>query len=157
MDPPNKKGKGGGINQRLRAEVTLEDDEVFAQTGERELPPSILAKLILNLYVWALIYPHLAQQIAAAAVGDLTNHCRRDFEKILPSMCLAMPLPVFTPLKSAADAQGFRNCLQWSIWPHEMFSSSYNHADDVAQIVDDDETTTTTTTRLEKGSGHSSV
>ena len=62
-----------------------------------------------------------------------------------------MPLPVFTPLKSAADAQGFRNCLQWSIWPHEMFSSSYNHADDVAQIVDDDETTTTTTTRLEKG------
>ena len=62
-----------------------------------------------------------------------------------------MPLPVFTPLKSAADAQGFRNCLQWSIWPHEMFSSSYNHADDVAQLVDDDETTTTTTTRLEKG------
>ena len=61
-----------------------------------------------------------------------------------------MPLPVFTPFKSAADAQGFRNCLQWSIWPHEMFSSSYNHADDVAQIVDDDETTTTTTTRLEK-------
>ena len=47
-----------------------------------------------------------------------------------------MPLPVFTPFKSAADAQGFRNCLQWSIWPHEMFSSSYNHADDVAQIVD---------------------
>ena len=149
---PTKKTKGGGINQRLRAEVTLEDDEVFAQTGERELPPSILAKLILNLYVWALIYPHLAQQIAAAAVGDLTNHCRRDFEKILPSMCLAMPLPVFTPLKSAAGAQGFRiftplksaagaqgfrNCIQWIIWPHEVFSSSYNHADDVAQIVDD--------------------
>ena len=137
MDPPNKKRKGGGINQRLRAEVTLEDDEVFAQTGERELPPSILAKLILNLYVWALIYPHLAQQIAAAAVGDLTNHCRRDFEKILPSMCLAMPLPVFTPLKSAAAAQGFRNCLQWIIWPHEVFSSLYNHADNAAQIVDD--------------------
>ena len=62
-----------------------------------------------------------------------------------------MPLPVFTPFKSAADAQGFRNCLQWSIWPHEMFSSSCNHADDVAQIIDGDETTTTTTTRLEKG------
>ena len=73
MDPPNKKTKGGGINQRLRAEVTLQDDEVFAQTGERELPPSILAKLILNLYVWALISPHLAQQIAGAAVGDLTK------------------------------------------------------------------------------------
>ena len=73
MEPPPKKRKGGGIRQQLRTEVTLEDDQVFAQTGERELPPSILAKLILNLYVWALISPQLGQQIAAAAVGDLTK------------------------------------------------------------------------------------
>ena len=163
MEPPSKKRKGGGINQRLRAEVELEDDEVFAQTGERELPPSILAKLIVNLYVWALISPQLAQQIAAAAVGDLTklqtrtiartqrprrmeeftdlqkiaaiggfgarpNMCRRELAKLLPSMCLAMPLPVFIPLKSAAAAQGFLNSLQWIIWPHEVFSSLYHNA-----------------------------
>ena len=162
MEPPPKKRKGGGIRQQLRTEVTLEDDQVFAQTGERELPPSILAKLILNLYVWALISPQLGQQIAAAAVGDLTklqtrtiartqrpkrmeeftdlqkiaaiggfgtrpNLCRRDLENLLPSMCLAMPLPVFIPLKSAAAAEGFRNCLQWIIWPHEVFSSLYHH------------------------------
>ena len=162
MEPPNKRRKGGGIYQRLRAECELEDDEVFAQTGERELPPSILAKLIFNLYVWALISPQLAQQIAAAAVGDLTklqtrtiartrrpkrmekftdlqkivaiggcgaraNDCRGDLEKLLPSMCLAMPLPVFIPLKSAAAAEGFRNCLQWIIWPHEVFSSLYHN------------------------------
>ena len=101
MDPPNKKTKGGGINQRLRAEVTLEDDEVFAQTGERELPPSILAKLILNLYVWALIYPHLAQQIAAAAVGDLTNHCRRDFENISP---------IYVPRNATSSFHPFEIC-----------------------------------------------
>ena len=121
MEPPQKKRKGGGIRQQMQAEVSLEDDKVFAQTGERELPPSILAKLILNLYVWALISPQLAQQIAAAAVGDLTklqtrtiartqrprrmqeftklqkiaaiggfgarpNMCRRDLEKLVPTL-----------------------------------------------------------------------
>ena len=44
MEPPNKKRKGGGSNQRLRAEAELEDNLVFAQTGERELPPSILER-----------------------------------------------------------------------------------------------------------------
>ena len=147
MEPPNKKRKGGGVNQRLRAEVDLEDDEVFAQTGQRELGPSFLAKLILNLYVWALISPQLAQQLAAAAVGDLNklhtrtiartrrprrmekftdlekiaaiggfgarpNMCRQDLEKLLPAMCLDMPLPVFIPLKSASAAQGFLNSRQ---------------------------------------------
>ena len=162
MEPPTKRRKGGGSNQRLRAEAELEDNEVFAQTGERQLPPSILAKLILNLYVWALISPQLAQQIAAAAVTDLTklqthtiarthtprrmegftdlqkiaaiggfgarpNMCRRDLERLLPSMRLAMPAPVFIPLRSAAAAEGFQNCLQWIIWPHEVFSSLYHH------------------------------
>ena len=161
MEPPTKRRKGGGSNQRLRAEAELEDNLVFAQTGERQLPPSILAKLILNLYVWALISPQLAQQIVAA-VGDLTklqtrtiartrrtrrmeeftdlqkiaaiggfgafpNHCRRYLEKNLPSMSLEMPTPVFIPLRSATAAEGFRNCLQWIIWPHEVFSSLYHH------------------------------
>ena len=59
------------------------------------------------------------------------------WKKNLPSMCLEMPAPVFIPLKSATAAEGFRNCLQWIIWPHEVFSSLYNHADNAAQIVDD--------------------
>ena len=54
--------------------------------------------------------------------------CRRDLEKNLPSMCLAMPLPVFILLKSAAAAQGFRNCLHWNIWPDEAFASLYHDA-----------------------------
>ena len=68
------------------------------------------------------------QKIAAiGGFGARANDCRGDLEKLLPSMCLAMPLPVFIPLKSAAAAEGFRNCLQWIIWPHEVFSSLYHN------------------------------
>ena len=69
------------------------------------------------------------QQIAAmGGFGSRPNMCRRDLEKNLPSMCLAMPLPVFILLKSAAAAQGFRNCLHWNIWPDEAFASLYHDA-----------------------------
>ena len=66
--------------------------------------------------------------VAAADFKKFVDVSRRELEKLLPSMCLAIPLPVFIPLKSAAAAQGFRNCLQWIIWPHEVFSSLYHNA-----------------------------
>ena len=69
------------------------------------------------------------QQIAAmGGFGSRPNMCRRDLEKNLPSMCLAMPLPVFIPLKPVAAAQDFLNSFQWIIWPHEVFSSLYHNA-----------------------------
>ena len=103
MEPPNKKRKGGCINQRLRAEVQLEDDQVFAQTVERELPPRILAKLLSNLYVWAFISPQLAQEIAAAAVGDLTKLQTRTIAKTQRPR----RLEEFTDLQKIAAIGGF--------------------------------------------------